>query len=335
MQRHETRNLSLITGATGLLGGAIARELISRGADIRVLLRKNVTPPALQGLPFEVAIGDVRDQQSLERAADGCMNIYHSAAMVDMWVSGERARRMMWEVNVRGTFNVLQVAERAGVKRVLHVSTVDTIDLASDGSIADENSRNPSGRVRSDYAKTKRAAEKLAMEANVETVIVNPAFLLGPFDSKPSSGQLIIALAKGRIQGYPKTGGNCFIDVRDVAEAIVTAMIRGNPGERYILGNANLTYSEIFKIIASVLGVKTPSIALPKTVAMIFGTIGDIYGRISNTEPPVYSTAVRMGYLDHYYSSAKAIRELGLRQTPVDNAIEDAVRWFRENGMLP
>lgn len=324
----------LVTGATGFIGGNLARALIERGERVRVLVRGRRRPAALEGLEYEVAEGDVRDLDAVGRAVRDCRDVYHAAAAIVFWCPTASARAEVREVNVGGTRNVLWAAAAAGVERVLHVSTVDTIDLAPPGRVADETTDWPPGRLDNLYATTKREAEVLALGADVPTVVVNPGFTIGPYDPTPSSGRLLLALAASPVVGYPVRGGNTFVDVRDVVAGSIAALDRGRRGERYILGGENLTYREFVDRVMAVLGRRPVRVPIPRAAAAVAGRAFDLSGRLRGREPLLSSAVVRVAFADHYYSPARAVRELGLPRTPVDRALRDAFAWYRSRSMM-
>jgi len=328
---------TLITGATGLLGGNVVRHLCARGeGGLRVLVRESSKTLALEGLQVERVFGDIRDRASMDRAVAGCGRVIHCAASVSQWRPN---LAMMKQVNVEGAANVLEAALAARVGRVVYVSTVDTLGLSSREHPADESSEHESlAAFKNPYIDTKFEAEQRARAIaakGLDLVIVKPTFMIGEWDVKPTSGQMILQVARGRAVGYPG-GGNNFVDVLDVAEGIRLALEKGKPGESYILANAqgNLTYREMFTLIAEKVGVSPPRLRIPYPLAVGAGYLFDLSGRLFGFEPDVNSVTARMGYAPHYFTPAKAIRELGMPQSPLEPAIERAYRWFRERGML-
>lgn len=330
-------SIDLVTGATGLVGGNLVRALVARGRRVRVLVRSHSRTFHLAGLPgLERVQGDITDLPSLRSSFRGVENVYHCAAMVSMW-AGHAAQ--MWRVNVTGTQNVIQAVRESWVRRLVYCSSVDAIGLPEAGYTSAEATPWNWDRVGLDvpYARTKYEAQKRvlwAAEAGLDAVVVNPTFMFGAYDPRPSSGRLILEIAGGRVRGYP-VGGNNFVDVEDVVEAMISAAERGKRGECYILGNQNLTYREIFTRISKIVRSSPPRLAIPYPLARVGGWLGDVWGWIIRREPPMNTATAKLGYVDHYYSAKKAVRELGLRQTPIEEAIERAVRWFCDVGMMP
>jgi dihydroflavonol-4-reductase len=322
-------DLILVTGATGFFGGNLARRLAESGARVRVLTRGGRRPVALDGLSCEIVEGDVRDEGALARAVRGCRQVYHAAAALTFWCRDRAAFDEIREVNVGGTRRLLRAAVDAGVERVVHVSTVDAIGLAPPGQVADESTDWPPGRLNTPYAITKREAERVALSADVPTVVVNPCFMIGPFDPKPSSGRLLLPLTRGPVVVCPRRGGNNFIDVRDAVAGTVTAMEVGRPGERYILGHANMTYRELFARALRVLGRRPVWLPLPAACLVAAGYGMEAAGRLTGIEPPLTLELARLASAEHYYDASRAVRDLGLPQTPIEIALADAFTWYR------
>jgi dihydroflavonol-4-reductase len=336
---------AFVTGGTGLVGGNLIRELVEQGHQVKALVRKTSNTKAFDDLKqVERVEGDIGDIESLKRGADGCEVVFHSAAMVTMWAPDfERMRR----INEDGTKNVLDAALAAGVRRVVHVSTVDAIGFNTPegwGNIdkpSTEDIPGPNLWAKLPYMTTKWMAQELAQKYdrsyNLEVVIVNPTFMIGPYDVKPSSGTMVIEVAKGMAKAYTG-GGNNFVHIHDVVTAMINAADRGKRGELYILGNENLFYKEIFTKIADVVGVAPPKFELPKAVSYTVGALGTAAGRLfgwAGVAPEAINyRTVKMGYVQHFFDSTKARRDLGLAQTPVEVAIEDAYKWFVDNGYL-
>jgi len=318
----------LVTGATGFFGGNLARALCLRGDRVRVMTRGG-RPVALEGLDYELVEGDLTDAPSLARAAAGCRQVYHAAASVVFWCRTPREYEAVRRVNVEGTRELLRAAAAAGVDRVVHVSTVDAIGLPPPGSLADETTNWPPGRIDNVYATTKREAEAAALAAPIDVVVVNPAFMIGGFDPKPSSGRLLAPLLRGPVVVYPSHGGNNFVHVRDAVAGAMAAMEKGRRGERYILGGENLTYRELFRRALALIDRRPLMCPLSRPVAVLAGRILEGGGWLTGREPMLTASLARIAFADHYYDSSKAIRELALPQTPIEHALSEAVAWLR------
>ncbi len=242
---------SLVTGATGFIGSNVARALIQRGDDVRVLVRADADRRNLAGLPVEIAVGDVRDARSLDRAVPGCRRVFHVAALYSFWAP----EPLLVEINVEGTRNVLAAAERAGVETIVHTSSVAALGTPSDGAAADETTPVDAGHIIGAYKRSKYHAEQVALEAagrGQRVVVVNPSFPVGPGDVKPTpTGRVVVDFLNGRMPAYVDTGMNV-VDVRDVAAGHALAAEKGRSGERYILGGENLTMREFLEQLAAV-----------------------------------------------------------------------------------
>jgi dihydroflavonol-4-reductase len=320
--------LYLVTGATGLVGNNVVRLLLERGQRVRALVR-NPTDKALLGLPLDTVAGDVCDQETVGRAAEGVDLIIHAAARVHLGWSGLALQR---SVNVEGTRHVAKAAHNAGV-RMIHVSSVDALAIGSRAQPADEECP-PEGSVLCPYVVTKREAECAVMElvANgLDAVIVNPVYMFGPWDWKPSSGRMILEVARGWALLAPP-GGNDFADVRDVAAGILTAAERGQRGRRYILGGEPLSYLEAWRMIADVVGVRGPRRKMLRPGLFIAGRFGDLWAKVRGVEGDINSAAIAMSRLEHHYSYARAAAELDYRPRPAREAVEAAWEWFVDHG---
>jgi dihydroflavonol-4-reductase len=286
----------------------------------------------LAGLDVESVQGDVREADAVRRACQGVERVIHSAGLVHIGWSGLETAK---EINVAGSKNVAEAALAAGA-RMVHVSSVDALGLGTPESPADEETphRPP---VPCPYVVTKRGGEEavLAVVARgLDAVIVNPGFMLGPWDWKPSSGRMLLQVARHWALLTPK-GVNNFCDVRDVADGTIAAGQRGQTGRRYILGGESMTYLKAWMLFAEVTGARKPLGEFPGPLAMtIAGRLGDLYGKLTGREPDVNSALLSMARLPKYYTNARAIAELGYRPRSVREAVEAAWIWFCENGYV-
>jgi dihydroflavonol-4-reductase len=330
---------AFLTGATGFVGSAVARSLLRRGIEVRVLARRGSNLANLSGLDMEVAYGDLLDRESLTEVLRGCDTLFHVAAL---YSATDADRERMYEVNVRGTKNILQAAQDTGVSRIVHTSTIGTIGQPQDGSLATEEtpllawgtSHRPAVRAdlsASHYAKSKYLAEVAALtacERGLPVVVVNPCAPVGARDIKPSStGQRIVDYLRGRMPSFIEGGIN-FVAVDDVAEGHLLAAAKGRVGQRYILGNreGNWMRTQFLAVMARVSGQEPPR------TARRWGLKLDL-GRVLGARPrqaPTQDLRPRALTCD----PSKAIHELGLPQTPLEVAFAEAVQWFRENGYV-
>ncbi|NLY01917.1 MAG: NAD-dependent epimerase/dehydratase family protein [Rhodopirellula sp.] len=317
----------LVTGATGLVGNNVVRALVREGGAIRVLVREGCDPRPLDGLPVEIAYGDVRDAESVRRAVQGVESVVHSAAVVEIGWSGLDRHRA---VNVEGTRHVAEAASAAGI-RLVHVSSVDAIAINPAGKPADEESSREAVYP-CPYPITKRAAEDVIQSyvaSGLDGVVVNPGFMLGPWDWKPSSGRMLLQVARHFTPLAP--GGGCSVcDVRDVADGILAALRRGRRGWNYILAGHNMSYFDLWRLFAEVAGGKAPRFRAGPVLRAIGGLGGDLWGKVAGREPDLNSASAAMSGQFHYYSSGRAVEELDYRIRPVRQIVEEAWQWLRQ-----
>lgn len=320
---------TLVTGATGLIGNNVVRLLLDRGQQVRVLVRETADLRPLAGLDVQIVHGDVRDADSVRRACEGTRYVIHSAGYVHIgWSSSE----IHHAVNVVGTTNVADAALAAGA-RMVHVSSVDTLGIRTREQPADEDTPRE-GHVLCPYVLSKRAGEDALLQrvaSGLDAVIVNPNYVIGPWDWKPSSGRMLLQVARGRGLLAPP-GGNDFCDVRDVASGILAAAQRGQTGRRYILSGESLSYVEAWRLFAQVSGARAPLGVATRGMVGIAGRLGDVWGRITRREPDVNSAATALSTLPHHFSNRRAEAELDYRPRPVRSAVEAAWKWFVETG---
>jgi dihydroflavonol-4-reductase len=325
---------AMVTGATGFVGANLVRRLLERGFRVRVLARGGSDRRLLEGLDLEYARGDVRDLASMETAFRACDVVFHAAAYVSMFVPDPSEMR---RVNVEGTANVLAAARKAGVPRVVITSTVSAVAGSFDPQlIANEETPFNLGRRGFHYCITKHAAEEVAREAAAggqDVVIVNPASMFGAYDIRPNIGRMIVAVVQGSVPAYVHGGSN-YVDVGDVCEGHIRAYERGRAGERYILGNENLTHQDVFARIASLVGGKPPRIRVPYPLALAGGALGELGGKVTGREPHLDLTIARMSRYYFYFSHAKAANELAYRPGSLDASILRAHEWLKSNGYL-
>jgi dihydroflavonol-4-reductase len=324
----------LVTGATGFVGSAVARALVHCGSQVRVLVRSGSDRGNLQGLPVQIAVGDLTDRASLERALTGCTALYHVAADYRL---GARDPAQLYRNNVDGTRNILDAARHAGVERMVYTSSVATIGLPQDGSPGEETTPVALVDMIGHYKRSKYLAEDLVRDAartGFSVVIVNPSTPIGPGDVKPTpTGQIVLDAARGRTPAYVDTGLN-IVHVDDVAAGHLLAFHRGRAGERYILGGQDMTLREILVQIAQLVGRKPPRIRLPHAALMSIAFVAEAFAKASGRGTRITVESVRMSRKRMFFSSAKAIRDLGYSSRAPLAAFEDALAWFRERGLL-
>ena len=326
---------TLVTGATGFLGSALARELLKDGRTLKLLVRKNSDTRNIDDLDCEVAYGDLQDRDSLKSALTGCQTLYHTAAYYSLW---SRDKKLIYDINVQGTRNILESALEMGIEKVVYTSTVGCIGLSEDGSPANENRPMNTATLCNDYKLSKYEAEQVAHELfgrGLPVVIVNPSTPVGPRDIKPTpTGKIILDFLNRKMPAYIDTGLN-LIDVADCARGHILAEEKGRLGERYILGNKNMSLNDILLTLETLTGLKAPRIKMPYGVAYSAGLACEWASDNITHQPPLVPLAgVKMAKYFMYFDPSKAVRELGLPQNPVENALGQAVRWFKENPVL-
>jgi dihydroflavonol-4-reductase len=324
---------ALVTGATGFVGSNVAAALAERGTQVRVLRRTTSRLDALEGVPVEYVVGDILDPDSLTTAMLGCKLVFHVAATAQYWRVGKET---VYRVNVEGTRNVMQAALSAGVERVVFTSSVAALGYPRRGNLMDESQAFPSALNWWPYGHSKHLAElevQKAVAQDLPAVIVNPTIIIGPRDLNFVSGSLIRASVKGQLRVVPPGGSNV-VHVDDVIAGHLAAAERGRVGERYILGGENLSHWETAEIIASVTGGPRPWLVLPYWSLAPLARLIDAFNSLSRRPPLVTGGQIRLGSETFYVDSEKAVRELGLPQTPFRRAVMDAYSWYRARGLL-
>ncbi len=326
---------TLVTGATGFVGSAVAKALSETGFAVRALVRPGSPRAHLAGLALELVEGDIRDQASVGRAMCDVRYVFHVAADYRLWA---RDKREIYDANVEGTRNVMCEGLRAGVERVVYTSSVAALALRPDGTPADESVPLSEEQGIGAYKRSKIAAERLvqAMVANdgLPAVIVNPSTPIGPRDVKPTpTGRIIVEAACGRIPGFVDTGLN-LVHVDDVAAGHLAALQRGAIGERYILGGTNVLFADMLADIARLVGRAPPRLRIPRAVALPVAYAAEATAWLTGREPFATVDGIRMSEHRMFFTAAKAERDLGFRARPYVQGLEDAIRWFRDAGYL-
>lgn len=325
--------VAFITGATGFVGHHVAATLIRAGWSLRALCRSySARPGDLPGVVWQ--IGDIRSLDQVMSAMSGAEAVFHVAADYRLWTQKPRE---IYENNVTGTVNVLKAALATGVSRVVHTSSVGALGLVSDGTPADENTPVCLDDMIGHYKRSKFLAEREAekfLDRGLPLIFVHPSTPVGPGDHKPTpTGKIIVDFLNRKMPAYLDTGLN-LVDVRDVAEGHRLAFEKGGVGEKYILGNRNLTLAQIFAMLEQITGVPAPGVRLPYTPILWLAGILHLVSFITGRQPPIPYEGVKMAAKRMFFDPSKAIRELGLPQTPVETALYDAVEWFRHNGYV-
>jgi len=325
---------TLVTGATGFLGSHVARQLVSRGEMVRVLVRAASRLQAIEDLPVEKIEGDLRDAASLVRALNGVRRVYHVAADYRLWA---RHPRDIYESNVTGTKNLLDAAQRADVEQFIYTSTVATIAVDRPGALPNENTQGALDEMIGHYKRSKWLAEQEALKAAKEgfpVIIVSPTTPVGPGDWKPTpTGKIVLDFLRGKMPGYVETGLN-FVAVEDAAAGHLLAAERGKIGERYLLGGENLTLKQMLGALARISGRPAPRLKIPHTVALGFAYAETAFSRLLGREPQIPVEGVKIARHRMFVDCSKAERELGFQPGSVEAALERAVRWYESNGYV-
>ena len=320
---------ALVTGGSGFVGSHIVRALLGRGAAVRALVRPASRLDNFADLDVEIVTGDLRERASLEPAVSGCDAVFHCAADYRLYA---RHPGDLYASNVDGTENVLAAAAEAGVGKVVYTSSVGTLALKPDGSPAAEDTPVTLDDMIGHYKRSKFQAERVAeswAEKGLPVVIVNPSTPVGERDIKPTAtGQIVVDFLRRRIPAYVDSGLN-LVDVRDVAEGHLFAAERGRVGEKYILGHRNLELREVFETLAALTGQPAPKRRLPHWLPIGFAAIDTAVARLLRREPRVALEAARLARYKMFFDPSKAVRELGLPQTPIEEPLRRAIDWFR------
>jgi dihydroflavonol-4-reductase len=324
-----------ITGASGFVGSAVARELSRAGFGLRALVRRGSPRANLDGLDTEIVEGDMRDEGAVFAAAKGARYVFHIAADYRLWAPdpGE-----IMKANVQGTKVVMQVAKAAGAERIIYTSSVATLKLRDDGTPANETTPLSEDEAIGAYKRSKVAAERLVermIEDGLPAVIVNPSTPVGPRDRRPTpTGRMIVEAASGRMPAFVDTGLN-LVHVDDVAAGHLVALERGRVGERYILGGENMTLTELLGRIARLTGRSPPRLRLPRAPLYPLAFLVEFAAQLTKREPLLTLDGLRMSKQLMFFTSAKAERELGYRARPAEQGVRDAIGWFRQAGLVP
>lgn len=324
---------AFVTGGTGFVGANLIRLLLQEGYAVRALVRPTAQLTNLQGLDLEIVKGDLNDPD-LAAAMTGCQVLFHVAAHYSLW---QADRQTLYRCNVEGTRHILAAARQADIERTVYTSSVAAIGTGDDGAAADETHQTPVNQLVGYYKQSKYFAEQEAIHAarsGQDVVIVNPSSPIGPWDVKPTpTGDIILRFLRRQMPFYLETGLN-FVDVRDVAWGHLLALQRGKTGERYILGHQNLSLKQLLDQLAQITGQPAPATAIPAWIPFTVAWMDEMILTRLGKVPSVPIDGVRMAKHHMYYDASKAVRDLGLPQTPISTALTDAVNWFVSNGYI-
>ena len=325
---------AFVTGADGLLGSNLVRALLAAGHSVRVLIQPGSRSRSLEGLDLDRVEGDLLDQgDGLASAMSACDAVFHCAAITDQWAPEE----IVWKVNEGGTRNVLEACVKTGIKKLIAVGSASSFQFGTREQPGDERAPFPERYRGIAYMESKHRAAGLvkeyAAEKGLAACVVAPTFLVGPYDSRPSSGELIRQFIKRRLK-FTSPGGRNFVHAGDAAAAMVSAYEAGRSGETYILGGENLSYLEFFGKVARAAGLQPPKFVVPEPLILMAGAAGSAYEKVSGQRALLNLTLAKLSVLGTYYSASKAKTELGLAQSGIDQAIELAIASLKEYGHL-
>lgn len=318
----------LITGADGLLGANIVRQALRQGYQVRVLQLPSSQSPVLNGLPVEFFKGNLLNATEVDLAVAGCDYVIHAGASTAVWPSRSAATVA---VNVSGTEHIIVSCLKHSVRRVVFISSAASFSRGTLENPGDETGAFDGHRYGLDYIDSKYQAhqmvEKAVREQGLPAVLVCPTFMFGPYDSKPSSGAMLLAVVRGTLPFYTR-GGKNFVDARDVAAAACNALKMGRVGESYIAGHQNLTYAELFQLIAQTLKAKPPRFQIPSPLVLAYGRLHSFLAPMFGYSPMISLPIARISCDGQYFSPAKAVAELQIPQTPLEVTIRDAYHWL-------
>lgn len=322
-----------VTGGDGFLGSNLVEDLIARGYHVTVMVQPGRSTGLLDAMDLTQVEGDLLDQESILKLTKGQDAVIHIAAITDVWPA---QAPKYWKVNVEGTQHIIEACLKNGIKRLIHCSSASVFQYGSKAQPGTEETPGTGGLL--DYIDSKKKGQEVVLEAvktrGLQAIVVNPTFMIGPKDSKPSSGTFMINAVKENLPAYTN-GGKNWVYVKDVATAIANGLTQGRVGEAYILGHENLSYLEAFKVISEVTGCKLPGIKLPDAVFHAIGWLSGTAGKVFGFAPKISYPVAVIGTQGHYFSPAKAVAELGLPQTPIKQAFQESFEWFTEHQYLP
>jgi dihydroflavonol-4-reductase len=324
----------LVTGATGLIGSSLVRELLNDNIEVKVMVRENSDTRNIDGLDVEKAYGDIRDGESVKTALQGCDTFYQAAALYVLWTPDSK---VLYDINVEGTKIALTAALEQGIEKVVYTSSIAAVGSSGPNKLANEDTEFNLWNTGDHYIRSKYLGEveaKKFCDKGLPVVIVNPAGVTGVRDIKPTpTGKIILDVLNKKMPAY-LDGGLNIVDVEDVAKGHILAAQKGRIGERYILGNENLSLKDYFGLIGEVSGIQPPRFKLPYSAAITMAYMYQLMASITQKPPVLTPPGVRFASKYTYYDVSKAVNELGLPQTPVKTTIEKAVNWFKENGYV-
>ena len=325
----------LITGATGFIGNHVTRLCLERGDDVRVMVMPGEDRSPLQGMDVEFVEGNLLDSESLVRAVQGVQQLYHLAALFAIWTKDPD---LHFKINVDGARSMMEAAKAAGVEKIVFTSSVAAIGIVGNGGFATEETAFNSWPWASEYILSKFISHQMVkgmVSDGLPVTMVMPGMPFGPGDRMPMpTGTMILRTLEGKMKNY-WDGGVCAVDVRDVAAGHVLAMEKGRIGESYILANkdGNMPNKELLAMIGKIAGVSNVAqTEVSGNMMLRVAKFAEMWSKISGRAPITTYKNTRYVLQHGYVDPAKAVQELGLPQTPIETAVADSVKWFRDNG---
>jgi len=320
-----------VTGADGMLGSNIVRELIRQGYEPHCLVFPGRKTGTLDGLAIKEVTGNLLKPDSIEEGVAACDAVIHVAASTAVW-PGRNPKVV--NVNLEGTRYLVEAAKKAGIKRFVHIGSANSFAVGTATQPGDEDGPYNNWKYKSDYMDSKYLTQQMLLEEHKNhrfpVIVLNPTFMIGPYDSGPSSGRLLLSVVQGNVPGYSH-GVKNYVHAGDVAVAAANALKTGQLGHCYIAGNENMDYETFFRLVCRVANVPFRLRYIPYPFVLIGGFFGSVWGRVSGVTPKLSVGIARMSGMQQYYTAAKAVRELGMPQTPVEQAVRDCLNWFEKN----
>lgn len=327
-------NNVFVTGADGMLGSSICRALIKQNYSVKGMCLPNRGTATLEGLPIKIVRGNVLDKEFLLKEMKGCEFVINVAALTNVW---PRRNELVNRVNLEGAKNVMESAEELKMKRMIHIGSASSFKHGCNINPGDENCHVDGWKYEMDYIESKYLAQEMLLEkfrkTNFPVIIINPTFMIGPYDSGPSSGEMLIKLYKNSIPGY-SDGGKNFVCSTDVACAAVNALRLGKLGECYIAGNENLEFKEFFMKASAVMGKEFKMKRIPYSAILIVGALNSLISRITKKAPKISYGVAKMANVKQCFSSRKAVCDLNMPQTPIEEGVKQCMNWFQTNGYI-
>lgn len=328
-------NCVFITGANGMLGASVTREALNQGYQVKAQILPGTSTKVLDGLAIEIVEGNILDLDFLEKEMANCQYVINIAALTTIW---PRRLESLFAVNLKGVQNIAKLAQQFGLKRMVQIGTANSFNHGSKEAPGDENQPYTGDQFKMDYMDSKYEAQchllEMHRKQDFPVVILNPTYMIGPFDSGPTSGRMLLELYKNTLPGYAG-GGKNFVYSKDVAVATVNALKMGRAGQCYIVGNENLYFGEMFKKATMVFQKPFKIKQFPGFAINLVGAINSIVARLTGKAPQLSYSMAKMASVKQFYSPAKAREELLLPSTPIEEAIADCIIWYKENGYLP